>query len=111
MIELLPVLNNREVRFIDAREHVDNQFVNKSSLTVFEEMPIGQLEILKDGIHYLCLHLRRDLLIEIEFFDYQVEIIKESIMHVGFNVAVEIWRDVVRFVRSFNFLDPNVKET
>lgn len=32
-------------------------------------------------------------------------------MHVGFNVAVEIWRDVVRFVRSFNFLDPNVKET
>lgn len=69
------------------------------------------LEILKNSLHDLSLHFWRDLLIEIELFNDQVEVVHECIMHILLNIAVKIRGDIVWFIRPFYLFDPNVEQT
>jgi len=72
-------------------------------------MPELHLEFLENCTNYFSLHLWRYLLIEIELFNDQVEIVQESIMHKLLNITVQIRRYVVWFIRPLYFLDPYIE--
>ena len=109
--ELFTIVNNIQTRFINSSKHVDNQLIDKASLTILEEMSELPLEIFEYGIHDLSLHLGRDLLIEVELLDDQVEIMQKGIMHILLDVGIEVGRDVVGLVRTLNLFDPDIQHT
>ena len=55
------------------------------------------------------MHLWSDLLIELEFFNDQVEIIEEGLLYVLSDIIIERWLNVEGFVGLFNLLDPHVQ--
>jgi hypothetical protein len=61
------------------------------------------------ALDQLGLHLGSDLLVELELFNHQVEVVKKSLLHVLSNVVVESWLNMIRLVRLLNFLDPHVE--
>ena len=69
------------------------------------------LEVLEDSVHNLRLHFWWNLLIEIEFLNNEVKVVHKCIMHVLFNIGVQVRRYIVWLVRSLNLLDPYVEQT
>jgi hypothetical protein len=55
------------------------------------------------------LHLRSNLLVEIELFNYQIEVVEERLFHVFPDVVVECRLNVERLVWLLNFLDPHIQ--
>ena len=110
LAELLAIVDNGEIRLVYPREHVDDEFVGEASLAVLEEVFEMILEILEDRLHDFCLHLWRDLLVEVELLDDQVEVVHEGVVHVLLDVAVQVGRDVVGLVRPLDLLDPDVQK-
>jgi hypothetical protein len=96
---------------IDSAVHVDNELVGETSLALIEKVVERLFEFLEHSsiLNQVSLHLWRDLLIELEFFNDQVEIIHESLFDVLSDIVVESWLDVERLVGLFNLLDPHVK--
>ena len=60
-------------------------------------------------LNQVSLHLWSDLLVELEFFNDQVEIVEESLFDIFSNVVVQSGLDMVRLVRFLNLLDPHVQ--
>lgn len=89
--------------------HVDDKFIGEAPLAVFKKVSEVYLKVFENCVHHVCLHFRRDLLIEVEFFNNQVEIVQESVLHVLLNITVEVWRYIIRFVRLFDLFNPDVK--
>lgn len=90
---------------------VDDQLVDETSLAFFEkvrERPLEflKLESLKDK---LGLHPRGHELVELELLDNQVVIVQKGLVDVVFDVVVEVWLDVERFVRLFYLFNPHVQ--
>ena len=90
---------------------VDDQLVDETSLALFEkvrERPLEflKLESLKDK---LGLHPRGHELVELELLDNQVVIVQKGLVDVVFDVVVEVWLDVERFVRLFYLFNPHVQ--
>ena len=65
---------------IDSAVHVDDELVGEASLALIEKVVEGLFEFLEHSgiLNQVSLHLWRDLLIELEFFNDQVEIIHEE---------------------------------
>ena len=57
----------------------------------------------------VCLHLWCNLLVKLELFDNEVEVIKESLLNVFSNIIIKGRLDMERFVRLLNLLDPHVE--
>ena len=49
-------------------------------------------------LNQISLHFGRDLLVELELFDNQVEVIKESLLNVFSDVVVQSWLDMERLI-------------
>ena len=96
---------------IDSAVHVDNELVGEASLALIEKVVEGLFEFLEHSgiLNQVSLHLWRDLLIELEFFNDQVEIIHEGLFDVLSDVVVKSWLDMEWLVGLFNLLDPHVE--
>lgn len=96
---------------IDSAVHVDDELVGEASLALIEKVVEGLFEFLEHSgiLNQVSLHLWRDLLIELEFFNDQVEIIHESLFDVLSDVVVKSWLDMEWLVGLFNLLDPHVE--
>ena len=81
---------------VKSTEHVDDQLVGESSLAFVEEVVERLFELLKNSrvLDELSLHLGGDLLVENKFFNDQVEIVHESLLHVFSNIIIKGWLDV-----------------
>ena len=55
------------------------------------------------------MHLWGDLLIELELFDDEVEIVQKSLFNILSDVVIESWLDMERLVRLLNLLDPHIE--
>lgn len=60
-------------------------------------------------LNEVCLHLRSNLLIELKFFNYEVEVKHKGLFNVLADVSVERGLDVVALIALLNFLDPHVQ--
>jgi hypothetical protein len=60
-------------------------------------------------LNQLSLHLGSEVLVELELFDDQVEVVHESLFDVFPDVVVESGLDMVWFVRLLNLLDPHIQ--
>ena len=60
-------------------------------------------------LNKISLHLGRDLLVETELLNDQVEVIHESLLHVFSDIVVQNRLYVEGLVRFLNFLDPHVE--
>jgi hypothetical protein len=109
LAELLSIGDYSGIRLINPSKHVYDELINETALTVLKEVSELCLEVLENCTYDLCLHFWWDLLIEVEFFNNQIEVVQEGIVNKLLNVAIQIRRDVVRLVGSFYFLDPNVE--
>ena len=71
------VVQHSFARGHDSAEHRDNELVDESSLAVVEEMVERLFKFHKDSsiLDDLRLHHWGDLLVELKFFDNQVEIV------------------------------------
>lgn len=96
---------------VNSAVHCNNQFVGKTSLTLLEEMIERSLEFLEDSsvLDQVSLHLRSNLLIELELLNDQVEIVEEGLLDILSDIVVESWLDMEWLVRLFDFLNPHVK--
>lgn len=96
---------------VDSAVHVDDELVGKTSLTLIEEVVEGFLEFLEHSgvLDQVGLHLWGDLLVELEFFNNQVEIVHEGLFDVLPDIIVESWLDVEGLVGLFDLLDPHIK--
>jgi hypothetical protein len=55
------------------------------------------------------LHLWGDLLVELELFDNQVEIVQESLFDILSDIIIKSWLNMERLIRLFDLLNPHVK--
>ena len=96
---------------IDSAVHVNDELVGETSLALIEEMVERLLEFLEDSgvLNQVGLHLWCDLLIELEFFNDQVEIVHEGLLDILSDIVVESWLDVEWLVGFLNLLDPHIK--
>ena len=85
---------------IDSAVHVDDELVGEASLAFFEEVVEGSFELFEHPsvLNEVGLHLWGDLLIELELFNDEVEIVKESLLDILSDVVVECWLDMERLV-------------
>ena len=96
---------------VKSAEHVDDQLVGKSSLTLIEEMVEGLLELLENSsvLDEFSLHLWSNLLVEDKLLNDQVEIIHEGLLDILSDVIIESWLNMEWLVRLLNLLDPHVQ--
>ena len=80
---------------IDARIHADDQLVGEATLTLAEEVIEGLLEFTEGtrALDDFRLHLRRQLVVEVELLDDHVKIVLEGCLDVFLDVAIEPWLD------------------
>ena len=96
---------------VDSTVHGDDKLVGESSLAFLEEMVEGSLELLEDSsvLDKVSLHLWGNLLVELELFDDQVEIVQEGLLNILSNVIIQGWLDMERLIGLLDFLNPHVK--
>ena len=84
----------------DSAQQVNDQLVCEASLTLLEEMVERLLEFLESSgtLDELSLHLWSQVLVKLELFDHQVEIIHESLLDILSDIVVQGWLNMVRFV-------------
>lgn len=95
----------------NATKHVDDELVGEAALTLVKEMIEWAFKFLEHSriLNQVSLHLGCDLLIEVEFLNNKIEIVKESLLNIFPNIVVECWLDMERLVWLLNFLDPHVQ--
>ena len=76
--------------------HLDDQFVREATLALLKEVIEGSLEFFEDPgiLNEVSLHLWSDLLVELEFFDDQVEIVEEGLLYILPDIVVKRWLDM-----------------
>ena len=69
------------------------------------------LKFLKDSsvLDQVSLHLWSDLLVELELFDDQVEIVEEGLLDILSDIIVKRWLNMERLVGLFDLLDPHIQ--
>lgn len=109
-LDVALVADHSLVLLEDATEHVNDEFVGEAALTLVEEMIERPFKLLEYSsvLNQVCLHFRRDLLIEVELLNDKVEIVKESLLDVFPDVVVQRRLDMERLVGLLNFLNPHV---
>jgi hypothetical protein len=105
------ITNNNLAWNVDPAEHVDDQIVGEAALALFKEVVKRLLKVPESSgaLDQFGLHLGGDLLVELEFFDHEVEVIQESLLDIFPNVIVQCRLNVVRFVGFLDFLDPHIQ--
>ena len=98
-------------RGVNSAVHADDELVGKASLALLEEMVERALEFFEDSsvLDQIGLHLRSDLLIELELLNDQVEIIKEGLLDILSDIVVESGLNVEWLVGLLNLLDPHIQ--
>lgn len=111
LLHITLVGNNDFTWSIDSAVHGDDQFVGEASLAFFEKVVERSFELFEHPgvLNEVSLHLRSDLLVELELFDDKVEIVQESLLNVLSNVVVKGWLNMERLVGLLDLLDPHVQ--
>lgn len=107
--EPLPIVNNGVASPYSASVHVDHEFIAEPNLTRSKEAFKLLHEFRKNQITQLGLHLRGELLVQVEFFDDQIEVKHKGIADSFCHTVVKTWVNMKWFVRLFNLLDPPVQ--
>ena len=96
---------------VNSAVHTDDKLIGEASLALFKEVIEASFKFLEHSsvLDEIGLHLWSDLLVELELFDDQVEIIKESLFDILSNIVVKSWLNMERLVGLLNFLDPHVQ--
>ena len=99
-LDIALVANDTFPRCRDAAVHLNDEFVREPSLTLFKEVVEGPLKLLEHPsvLNQVRLHLRSDLLVELELLDDQVKVVQEGLLDVFSDVVVQGWLDVEWFV-------------
>jgi len=76
---------------VDPAEHVNDQIVGESSLAFFKEVVerLFKVSECSSALDEFSLHLWSNLLVKLEFFNHQVEVIQECLLNVFSNVVVK----------------------
>jgi hypothetical protein len=106
--KLLSILNHSSLWLVYPAIHVDNQFICKASFTVVKEVFEVLLKVLEYEIHDFCLHLWRYLVVEWKLLYYEVIVMQKCILNVLLDYTIEVWWNIVRFIRLFDLLDPYI---
>lgn len=90
-LDVLAEANDLAALRIDTAEQVDDEFVNEATLALIKEVVERLLEVLEDAriLDQIRLHLGRDLMVEVELLDDQVEIVQEGLLDVLADVVVQ----------------------
>ena len=80
---------------VDARIQADDHFVDEAALALTEEVAEVFLELaeLPRCLNDLSLHIRRDLIKELELLNQHVEIVMQRLLDVHLDVGVEFGLD------------------
>ena len=94
------VTNDALSRCRNTAVHLNNELICEATLALLKEMIEGSLELFEDSgvLNQIGLHLWRDLLVELELLDNQIEIVKEGLLDVLSDIVVKGWLDVERLV-------------
>jgi len=111
LLHIALVGNNDFTRSIDSAVHGDDQLVGEASLAFFEKVVERSFELFEHPgvLNEVSLHLRSDLLVELELFDDKVEIVQESLFNILSNIVVKGRLNMERLVRLLDLLDPHVQ--
>lgn len=111
LLDVTFVADDRLVLLEDTTEHINDKFICETTLTLIKEMIERSFKLLEyPGIlNKIRLHLRCDLLVEVEFLDDQVEIVEECLLNIFTNVIIECRLNVEWFVWFLNLLNPHVE--
>ena len=60
-------------------------------------------------LNQIGLHLWSDLLVELEFFDDEVEVVAERLLNILSDIIIQRWLNMIWLVRLFDFFDPHVE--
>ena len=84
------MLNDSSSRSVDSTVKIDDNLVDKSSLTFFEEMVEWFFKLMENSsvLDKFWLHFWCNLLIEVEFFNNQVEIKQKRLFNVFSDIVV-----------------------
>ena len=91
--------------------HAYNQFIGETSLTFIKEMVESFLKLSEYSgtLNQVSLHFWCHLLVELEFFNNQVEIEVKGLLNVLSDIIVQSWLNMEWFVRLLNLFDPHVQ--
>ena len=78
------------VLLVNSAVHLDNKFVSETSLALLEEVAEGLFELFESScvLNQVSLHLGGNLVVEIEFFNDEVEIVLEGLFYVVTDIVV-----------------------
>lgn len=81
-------------------EHLDDQLVGEASLALVEEVLEMLFEVIESLGQFdeLRLHLWGDLLVEVELFNDQIEVVLVGLLNVLSDVIVELWLQMERVI-------------
>ena len=84
------VADYNSTRGVKSAEHIDDKFICKASLAFIKEMVERFLELLEHSgvLNQVGLHLWGNLLVELELFNDQVEIVEESLFNVLSDIVI-----------------------
>jgi len=90
-LDIALVRNDNFTRSVNSAVHSNDQLISEASLAFFEEVVEGSFEFLKDSsvLDEVGLHFWSDLLIELELFNNQVEIVEEGLLYVLSDIIVQ----------------------
>lgn len=90
------VADDRHVSHVESAQHVDDQVVGESSLALVKEVAECLFELSEGlgALNQLGLHLRSDLLVELELLNDKVEVEHEGILNVLSDFVVQIGLDM-----------------
>jgi hypothetical protein len=85
---------------IEPAIHINDEFISKASFTFIKEVIECLFKVFEDPgtLDQIGLHFRCHLLIELEFFDDQIEIEVESLFYILTDIIVQSGLDMKRFV-------------
>lgn len=94
------VADHHSSRGVQSAEHVNDELVGEASLAFIKEMIERLFKFLENSgiLNELGLHLWSDLLVERELFNYQVEIVFESLLNILSDIVIQSWLNMERLV-------------
>jgi hypothetical protein len=100
LLNITFVANYSFVRRSDTTIHIDDKFISEAALTLFEEVTELSLKVPEESsaLYQISLHLRSDLLVELEFLNNEIEIVIESLLDILSDIIVQSRIDVVRLI-------------
>ena len=89
--------------------HLYDELISETITTFGKEVVEPSYEIFENLVDKFGLHARWELLVEIEFFDNDIEIVEKGLFNVFLNLYREFWGNVVGLPASLHFQEPSLQ--